>query len=201
MSIRRLLAGLKALIRSHRVERELDDELRAYLESSVEAKIRAGMNRGDASRAAHVEIGSVEAVKDYVRDVGWETRLEGIWRDVRYAARTLRKSPAFTATAVLTLALGIGANTALFTIVDQVLLRVLPVSNPRELVSVMSHGPFYGDTWGDGSELSYPMYAELRDRNQVFTGMFFSVPRRSARGGRDHVCSRHTGSRCDVAHG
>jgi predicted permease len=170
--IRRLLAGLKALLRSHRVEQELDEELRAYLETSVEEKIRAGMDRRDASRAARVEIGSLEAVKDHVRDVGWETRLEGIWRDVRFATRTLRKSPAFTATAVLMLALGIGANTALFTIVDQVLLRLLPVQNPRELVSVASRGSYYGDTWGDGNELSYPMYAELRDRNQVFAGMF-----------------------------
>jgi predicted permease len=170
--IRRLLAGLKALLRSHRVEQELDEELRAYLETSVEAKLRGGMDRGDASRAARVEIGSLEAVKDHVRDVGWETRLEGIWRDVRYAARTLRKSPGFTATAVLTLALGIGANTALFTIVDQVLLRLLPVNNPRELVSLASRGSYYGDNWGDGSGLSYPMYADLRDRNQVFAGMF-----------------------------
>ena len=170
--IRRLLAGLKALLGSHRAEQELDEELRAYLDTSVEAKIRAGMDGTDARRAARVEIGSLEAVKDYVRDVGWETRLEGFWRDVRYAARTLRKAPAFTATAVLTLALGIGANTALFTIVDQVLLRFLPVNNPRELVSVVSRGSFYGDTWGDGSELSYPMYTELRDRNQVFAGMF-----------------------------
>ena len=173
MPIKRLLAGLKALLRSHRVEQELDEELRAYLDISVEAKIRAGMDRQDASRATRVEIGSLEAVKDYVRDVGWETRLEGVWRDAGYAARTLRNTPAFTATAVLTLALGIGANTALFTIVDQVLLRMLPVNNPRELVSVVSRGSFYGDTWGDGSELSYPMYAELRDRNnQVFAGTF-----------------------------
>src|SRR5262245_26921286 len=153
--LRRLLAGLHALLRSQRVEQELDEELRAYLDTSVEAKIRAGLDRRDASRAARVEIGSLESVKDHVRDVGWETRLEGIWRDLRYAARTLRKSPAFTATAVLTLALGIGANTALFTIVDQVLLRLLPVNNPRELVSVASRGSYYGDNWGDGSGLSY----------------------------------------------
>ena len=91
--IRRLLAGLKALVGGHRAEQELDEELRAYLDTSVEAKIRAGMDGTDARRAARVEIGSLEAVKDYVRDVSWETRLEGFWRDVRYAARTLRKAP------------------------------------------------------------------------------------------------------------
>ena len=90
--IRRLLAGLKALVGGHRAEQERDEELRAYLDTSVEAQIRAGMDGTDARRAARVEIGSLEAVKDYVRDVGWETRLEGFWRDVRYAARTRRCS-------------------------------------------------------------------------------------------------------------
>jgi predicted permease len=171
-AIRRLLAGLKGLFRRHLAEQELDEELLAYLETSVDAKVRAGMDPGGAHRAAKAEIGSLEAVKDHVRDVGWETRLEGVWRDLRYAARTLRTSPGFTATAVLTLALGIGANTALFTIVDQVLLRLLPVDSPRELVSLASQGSYYGDTWGDGTGLSYPMYVDLRDRNQVFAGMF-----------------------------
>jgi predicted permease len=170
--LNRLIGGAQALVRRRRAERELDEELRAYLETSVEEKVRAGMDGAAASRAARVEIGSIEAVKDRIRDVGWETQVEGIWRDIRYAARTLRKSPAFATTAVLTLALGIGANTALFTIVDQVLLRLLPVNNPHELVSVVSRGSYYGDTWGDGSELSYPMYEELSDRNRAFAGMF-----------------------------
>jgi predicted permease len=170
--LRRLFGGLRALARRDRVEHERDEELRAYLESLVEAKVRAGMSPGDALRDARAEVGSLEALKEQIRDIGWETRLEGIWRDVRYAARTLRRAPAFTATAVITLALGIGANTALFTIVDQVLVRLLPVDDPRELVSVSGEGAFYGDTWGFGGELSYPMYEELGDRNQVFAGMF-----------------------------
>lgn len=98
--------------------------------------------------------------------------MNGIVHDVRYALRGLRSAPGFTTVAVLTLALAIGANTALFTIVDQVLLRPLPVKNPHELISITSRGSYYGDTWGNDSALSYPIYTELRDRNDVFAGMF-----------------------------
>ncbi len=92
--------------------------------------------------------------------------------DARLALRTWRKSPGFTAIALLSIAVGIGANAAIFTLVDQVLLRVLPVRNPHELVQVTFNGARYGSNWGDGSELSYPMYTELRDHNDVFSGMF-----------------------------
>ena len=98
--------------------------------------------------------------------------MKSVSQDLRYAFRGLKRSPAFTTVAVLTLALAIGANTAMFTLVDQVLLRLLPVHNPQELVLVTTQGPYYGDNWGDGSGLSYPMYADLRDRNDVFAGMF-----------------------------
>jgi predicted permease len=91
--------------------------------------------------------------------------------DLRYALRSLRKTPVVTAVAVLSIALGIGANTAVFTLVDQVLLRLLPVRQPEELVVVTAEGTQYGNGWGDGNELSYPRYADLRDHNQVFTGM------------------------------
>jgi predicted permease len=92
--------------------------------------------------------------------------------DVRLAFRTWRKTPGFTAVAIVSIALGIGANAAIFTLVDQVLLRVLPVQDPHELVQVTFTGSRYGSNWGDGSELSYPMYSDLRDHNEVFTGMF-----------------------------
>ena len=91
--------------------------------------------------------------------------------DLQYAWRGLRKSPVFTTVAVLSVALGIGANTAIFTLVDQVLLRLLPVRDPAQLVLVTSQGRQYGNGWGDGSELSYPMFADLRDHNEVFSGM------------------------------
>ncbi len=91
--------------------------------------------------------------------------------DLKYAWRGLRKTPVFTAVAIFSIALGIGANTAIFTLVDQVLLRLLPVKNPQELVSLTSRGAHYGNSRGS-NVLSYPMYEDFRDRNQVFSGTF-----------------------------
>jgi predicted permease len=135
-TLQRLMGGLKGLFRSTRVERDLDEELSAYLEASVEAKVGAGMTRQDALRAARIELGSIEAVKDDTRDVGWESTVEQAWRDVRYAARGLRKSPVFATVVTLTLTLGIGANTAIFSAVNAIMLRTLPVERPHELVSL-----------------------------------------------------------------
>ncbi|HTR36918.1 MAG TPA: ABC transporter permease [Bryobacteraceae bacterium] len=94
-----------------------------------------------------------------------------IVNDVRFALRSFRKSPLFTGVAVLSLALGIGANTAVFTLLDQVLLRLLPVKNPRELVLLNMRGFHYGSNWGYNA-LSYPMYRDFSEHNSVFTGMF-----------------------------
>ena len=92
--------------------------------------------------------------------------------DVRLALRSWRKAPGFAGIAILSIALGIGANAAIFTLVDQVLLRVLPVRDSHELVQVTFTGSRYGNNWGDGTELSYPVYKEIRDNNQVFQGVF-----------------------------
>jgi putative ABC transport system permease protein len=105
---------------------------------------------------------------------------ETFLQDIRYGIRMLAKSPGFAAIAILTLALGIGANTAIFSLTDQVLLRLLPVQRPDELVVLRSPGPFSGRTWSDGdtsASFSYPMYKELRDRTEVFAGLLgrFSV--------------------------
>jgi predicted permease len=94
-----------------------------------------------------------------------------ILNDIRYALRTFRKSPVFVAVAVLSLALGIGANTAIFTLIDQVLLRLLPVKDPQQLVLLWDRGQHYGSNNGQ-NKVSYPMYADFRDKNQVFSGMF-----------------------------
>src|SRR5689334_7965973 len=87
--LRRIVAGFLALFTRSRMERTLDEELRAYLEASIEDKMRTGMPRQAAVRSARVELGSVDAVKDRTRDVGWETHVENLWRDVWYAGRTL----------------------------------------------------------------------------------------------------------------
>src|SRR6266487_6709258 len=95
--------------------------------------------------------------------------------DLRYAARVLAKNPVYTAVAVLTLALGIGANTAIFSLLDQILLRLLPVKNPQELVLLTMRGNHYGSHWG-GNAISHPMFREFQAHNEVFSGMFCRFP-------------------------
>src|ERR687897_3751208 len=91
-------------------------------------------------------------------------------QDARYAVRTLARTPGFSFIVILTLGLGIGANTAIFSLMDQVLLRLLPVENPHELVQLDGPGPFSGRTHNDRA-FSYPMYVDLRDKNDVFSGL------------------------------
>ncbi len=130
----RLIGGLRGLFQKNQVEQDLDDELHDYLESVAEEKVSSGMSQHAAVRAARVELGSVEAVKDRVRDVGWETVAESVWQDVRFAFRMLRKRPAFTAAAVATLALGVGGTTAVFSVVDGLFLRApVGASAPESL--------------------------------------------------------------------
>src|ERR1700692_707545 len=94
-----------------------------------------------------------------------------LWNDIKFAVRTLGRSPVFTGVAVLSVALGIGANTAIFSLLDQVLLRLLPVKEPQQLVLLSMKGMHYGNNTG-GNAVSYPMYDDFRKNNQVFSGMF-----------------------------
>src|SRR4051812_16836231 len=130
----RAIGGFRALVQKTRAEQELDEELRQFLEMTAEQKASSGISRDAAIRAARVEMGSVEAVKDRVRDIGWESVVESVWQDVRFAFRMLRKTPAFTAAAIATLALGIGGTTAIFSVVDALFLRSpAAVSDPRSV--------------------------------------------------------------------
>ena len=138
---RRLIAGLGALIWRSRIERELDEELRTYLDAVVEAKIADGLPHHAAVRAARAEMGSAEAIKDHVRDVGWETHLDAFARDLRYGVRSLLRSPRFTVPSLLTLALGIGATAAMFSVLGAVLLEPLPVPPTRSRVGHLGNQP------------------------------------------------------------
>lgn len=169
MSLRRhLAAGLRTLLWKGRAERDLDDELQAYLDAAVAEKMKDGLSAGEARRAARVEMGSLEAVKDSIRDAGWETHLETVWQDLRYGWRTLWRAPLFTAAVVATLALGIGANTTIFTLVNSTLLRPLPFPDADQLVFVwLSDGPGSNDR----GIVSAPDFWDWERDNRVFSGM------------------------------
>jgi predicted permease len=134
--LRNLRTGIRELFRSNKTERELSEELDAYVQNVADAKVQAGATPDEALRAARLEMGATESVKHQVRAVGWEFALEVFVQDVRYGVRMLLKSPLFTAVALTTIAIGIGANTAIFSLVDAILLRPLPYPEPQRLIVV-----------------------------------------------------------------
>jgi predicted permease len=165
--LNRVVGGAVALLRRTRQEQELDAELQAFLDMAIEDKVRTGISRDAAERAARMELGSAAAVKDGVRDAGWENVLETTGHDLLYAARTLRRSPGFTAVAVASIALGIGANTAIFSLINTLMLRSLPVSQPEQLVELLSRYP------GEPrmSSFYWRHYEHFRDHNQSFSDL------------------------------
>src|SRR5258706_301440 len=136
--LRNIVTGLRLLFRKERVDRELDEELGAYLELAAAEKMNQGMTRQEAVRAVRLERGSPEVTKEIVRSATWESFLETCWQDVRFGLRMLRKNPGFTAVVVLMLALGIGANAAIFNTANAVLWRTLPVADPQSLVRLIA---------------------------------------------------------------
>ncbi len=151
-----------------RIEQDLDDEIRFYLETTAQNKMAAGMNEEEARRAARLELGSVDSLKDSVRDVRAGAMVERIWQDFRYACRALRNQPGFTAAAVLVLALGIGANSAVFSLINAFLLKPLAVTNPEEVVGLYSRDTKDPDTY---RAFSYPNYLDIRDSQAAFSSV------------------------------
>src|SRR5437879_9891776 len=158
--LRNITSGLRSLFRKERVDRELNEELGAYLEMEAAEKIRQGVSRKDALREVGLERGSLEVTKEIVRSGGWEFFVETCWRDLRYGVRMLRKNPGFTISAAVTLAVGIGANTAIFSVIDRVLLQPLPYPHPEELVAVRHTAPGLNVKDLSSSDSSYFIYRE-----------------------------------------
>src|SRR5262245_1614020 len=169
----RLSSLWRNLFHKSRVEQELTEELDAYLEMLIEQKIEEGLNPEEARRAALIEVGGKEQVKEKVRDVSLGHHLETLWQDLRYAGRMLRRNPGFAAVAALTLGLGIGANTAIFSVIDAVLLKMLPVKDPERLV-LLSHA----NKREALAAFPYKDYRRFRDQNQVFSGALAYRPLR-----------------------
>jgi predicted permease len=159
------------------MEQDLDRELRYHIDRRVEDLKRSGLSDADARRQALLEFGGVAQVREEVRDT-WVWRwLDDRNRDIRYAGRTLSRSPGFTATALVSLALGIGANAAVFSLVDQVLLRRLPVKQPERLVHLDWNGNSLSTAqWGTGNRMSYLLCLDLQAQQQFFDGVFCRYP-------------------------
>src|ERR1700731_4849438 len=129
---------VKSLLNRKQLDRDLDDELAFHLAKREEANRAAGMGAQEAGYAARRRLGNVTRLKEISRELRTWTSLETLCQDVRYGARSLRKSPGFTLVAVLTLGLGIGAPTAIFSVIDSVMLQPLPFTRPNQLVRLLS---------------------------------------------------------------
>src|SRR5256884_8294791 len=171
--LRNIADGLQALFRKEQVSRELDEELNGFLEMAVDEKVKQGMSRKDALRAVRQERGSLDVTKEIVWSARWESFVGNLLWDTRHALRRLRMAPAFTSATVLTLALGIGATTSIFTLVHAVMLKSLPVVNPGELYSLGKEprccyqGGYTQEK--EFSLVSYDLYKYLRDHTQGFS--------------------------------
>jgi predicted permease len=170
---------VSALFHRSRIENEMEEEMRAHIQDRADALERSGLPRAEAERRARLEFGGYEKFKEEIREAEGTHFFETLIQDLRFGLRTLRKSPGFTAIAVLTLALGIGANTAIFTIANGLMLHTLAVRDPGQLVELLHHYP--GEPEPGFNGFSWDAYQTIRDGNHVFSDLivgsikFFTV--------------------------
>ncbi len=163
---RELIRGLRTLGRRKAADQDIADEVNHYLEESTAAFQAKGLPPDEARRAARRELGSTTGVREQVRGYGWENTVELLWADLRYAARALAKNPGFAAVSILTLGLGIGASTAIFSVVDAVLLRPLPYPDPQQIMRVWEQAPD-----GHRMEFADPNFDDFRAQNHTFSAL------------------------------
>src|SRR3954447_23851153 len=154
--------------RRKKLESGLDRELRYHLDRRIIDLERSGLPTGEARRQAILELGGVAQIQEEVRDI-WLTRwLRDFTYDLRFSARSFRRTPSFTITAVVSLMLGIGATTAIYSLVDQVLLHALPVRQPERLVLIDWKGDQVADGFGSWNLMSYPICRDLDGKTEFF---------------------------------
>ncbi|HKW33466.1 MAG TPA: ABC transporter permease [Candidatus Acidoferrum sp.] len=182
----RIRSWLRAVMRRARTENEMHAELCFHVEAFAEDLVRGGVPREEALRRASIEFGGVERAKEECREARGVSFIDSMVQDLRFGLRMLAKAPGFTTVVVLSLALGIGANTAIFTLLDAVLFKMLPVKNPQELALLQWAVPdervrpslwYDGSSWNEGGEhvgfsFSYPAFEQLRARNDVLSDLF-----------------------------
>ena len=167
----RLASLWRNLLRKNRVEQEFTEEIQAYLEMLIEARIAEGLKPEEARRAALIELGGIEQIKERVREVRMGHFLETLWQDLRYGIRMLTRSPVFTTVAVVSLALGIGANTAIFSVVNGLLLRPLPYADSERIVHVWHTPPQESFPGMDRFSVSPANYLDWKDQSHTFEQM------------------------------
>jgi putative ABC transport system permease protein len=165
-----LFFRLRSLLRRNRVESETDTELRFHFDQQVEKYLKSGLTREEAIRHTRLDFGGHDQVKEECRDARGTNLIESFFQDIRYALRILARTPVISGVAILSLALGIGANTAIFSLIDTVLLRMLPVEKPEELVQLL-RANFSGGGEGNPS-FTNPLWEQVRDHQDVFSSAF-----------------------------
>ena len=168
---RQISRGLRVLINRTAADNDLSEEVQHYLEQSTAAHFARGLSPGESRRAARLELGNVTTVREQVRASGWENLLPTLFADLRFATRQLHANPGFTAVTILTLALGIGATTAIFSAINPILLQSLPYPDADRIMMISDFG-----TNGSRLDVTFHTYRELSERSRSFQAMAVMKP-------------------------